>query len=204
MPKLKVAITGGIASGKTTFCNYLREAKYDVIQADDIAKELMQSNSDIQVQIIENFGSQSFVNGKLNSALLSKIVFSNAKNVLKINEIVHPYVIEELQKLMDNVLREKDIVFVESALVYEAKIQELFDVVVLIVAEEYRRMVRIRHRTNCSEEDALKRIKAQLPDNIKKKEADLTITNNGSLNHLISQLKTLFTFLNKKVQEMER
>lgn len=196
MKKLRVAITGGIGSGKSVFCKFLTDKNYTVISADNLAKEILIKDSLVKKQICDAFGAEAYKDGELNKKFLANVVFSDYENLLVMNSIVHPVVIKETQKLMDNDLKKNNLVFVEAALIYEAEMEDLFDYVVLIKAENSVKIERIRERDKVSEDDVVKRQESQIPDEEKTDVADFVFENNGTLDELKSKADFLLNLLN--------
>ena len=196
MKKLRVAVTGGIGSGKSLFCGFLSEKKYTVISADNLAKEILQKDPGVKKKIIDAFGAEAFKDGELNRKFLANIVFSDYENLMLMNSIVHPVVIKETEKLMNEDLKKNNIVFVEAALIYEAEMEDLFDYVVLIKAENSTKVDRIRQRDNATEEEVLKRQESQIPDEEKTDIADFVFDNNGTVEELKSKADFLLNLLN--------
>ena len=178
MKKLKVAVTGNIGSGKSSFCKFLEEMNYKVIKADDVAKDLMVNDNSIKGKIIKNFGDSAYEGNELNKKYLAEKVFSNQSNLHKINEIVHPAVIKIVTQQMNEQLKDSNIVFHEAALIYEADLEELFDIVVLITADPRVRMERKKNQSGLSAEEFTKRESNQIPEEEKMKRADFVFTNN--------------------------
>lgn len=184
MKKIKVAVTGNIGSGKSSFCKFLEEEGYRVIKADDIAKDLMAKDPHIKSNIIKHFGNSAYVGGEVNKKFLAEKVFSDASFLKKINEIVHPAVIKKVDQLMNDHLKTFPIVFHEAALIYEADMEELFDAVVLIKADLNLRMERKKAQSSLSKEEFINRDSNQIPEEEKEKRADFVFTNNESLQSL--------------------
>ena len=130
--KIKIAVTGGIGSGKSLFCNFLNQLGIPVISVDEVSKELLETDKDIRGKIIKAFGSESFNGNIANKKYLAEKVFSNPLNVITINSIIHPKVIKKVNILADEKLRSANIVAAEAALIYEADMEKYFDYVVLV------------------------------------------------------------------------
>ena len=194
--KLKIAITGGIGSGKSAFSKFIQEKDYPVINVDDVSKETLVTDKNVKLKIEKEFGKESFINGKINKKFLAEKIFSNPHNVIKINSIVHPRVIEKVNILISEKLKNSDIVFAEAALIYEAEMDKFFDYVVLITAEEKLRLKRKIEFDNFSEEQFVKRDENQIPDIEKKKQADFVFENNGSFEDLKLKAELLLKILN--------
>lgn len=191
---LKVAITGGIGSGKSTFADFLFAKGYPVIKADILAKKLYITNEQLKQKIIAEFGNEVYPNGTFDRIALYQKAFINDEKVERLNEIVHPVVIEEIKNLI-SLYEEEEIVFVEAALIFEAKMENLFDYVVLITAEEYVRILRTAEREKISGDEIKQRMKYQIPDEVKKEKADFTFYNNGTIAELEQKANLLLQLL---------
>ena len=182
--KLLIAITGGIGSGKSTFANFLVEQGHPVLFADDISKEILANDPDIRNEIIKEFGADSYNGKNVNKKFLADKIFSNLNKLKKINAILHPRVRKRIDFISKEYIKTKNIVFVEAAIIYESKIEKMYDFVVLIVADEKLRMKRITKSKKISEKDFISRSQNQLDDEVKKKKADFIFVNNGSKSEL--------------------
>ena len=194
--KLKVAVTGNIGSGKTTFVKFLAEKGYPVIQADDVSKDILANDPDVKEKIIDTFGADAFVGTKINKTYLSKQIFSDSKKLKKINSILHPLVREKIESISKNYFLTNNIVFVEVALVYESKIESMFDFIVLITSDKDLRIKRVIESNKMSEKDFNNRNNNQLDDKDKIMKADFTFSNNGSLEDLKAKADLLTSILN--------
>lgn len=177
--KLLVAITGGIGSGKSTFAEYLSEQKYIVLSADDISKEILAKDPDVRKEIIKEFGAESYSGKNVNKEFLAYEVFSDPTRLKKINSILHPRVREKIKSISDEHFKTNDIVFVEAALIFESKMEKMYDYVVLIVADKDLRKKRVMSVGKISEKDFINRNEKQLDDEIKMKKADFVFINNS-------------------------
>ncbi|MGE5399112.1 MAG: dephospho-CoA kinase [Ignavibacteriales bacterium] len=193
--KLKVAVTGGIGSGKTEFCNFLHEKGFPVISADRAAKEVLAGDPAVREKIIDAFGLQSYAGSEVNTRYLAETVFSDPHKVKLINSIVHPVVIRIIKQKMKEYLKDNSMVFVEAALIYEAEMEELFDYVVLITARDEFKIKRTLERGNIPEKEIRKRIENQIPDEEKSEWADFTFENNMGLQELQQKAGILISLL---------
>ena len=193
--KIKVAITGNIGSGKTLFSNYIEVEGFVVLKADEIGKEVLADDEKVKQKIIKLFGAGSYINGKPDTKYLAQNVFSNLGKVQKINSVIHPAVISIINKKMNEELNLKPVVFVEAALIYEADMEEMFDFVVLISADEKLRMERKKSSISLSEEEFLKRDHNQIPDSEKRKRADFIFENNSTMADLKAKANLLLMML---------
>lgn len=178
--KIKVAITGNIGSGKSTFTKFLFEAGYPVILADDISKEILAGDPEVKVQVINEFGAESFQGNKINKKYIADRVFSDPKKLKKINSILHPRVRKRIDFLSKDYFKTNYIVFVEAALIFESKIENMYDYVVLITSNLNIRMKRSTMNKKLSEEEFIKRDNNQMNDKSKLKKADFIFTNDGT------------------------
>lgn len=191
--KIKIAITGSIGSGKSTFADFISEEGYTVIKADDISKEILATDSDVKAEVVKIFGTESFNGDEINRKYLAEKIFSNPENVMIINSILHPLVIKKIKELMNQELKIRDKVFVEAALIYEADMEEIFDYVILVTADKETRFKRKSGELNLN--DFGQRDGNQIPDEEKKKRADFIFENNGSVEELKSKARLLLSLL---------
>lgn len=195
MEKLKVGITGGIGSGKSTVAKIFINSGYQVFFADDISKNLLAEDPYIRKKIISQFGSQSYINDKPNKSFLRDKIFSDREKLKKINSILHPPTIELLTKQMDDELKSSELVFAEAALIYESNIESLFDFVIFVESPQEEKIKRIQLRDGLDKKSIEGIIENQIPDDIKKSHADFTIINDSSLEMLESRTKFILTIL---------
>ena len=194
--KIKVAVTGNIGSGKSSFCNFLSEKGYPVINADAVSKNILSEDGEIKKKVIKEFGEESFVNNEINKKFLAEKVFSDPVKVLKINSILHPKVKNKIESLANEYFIKYDIVFTEAALIYEADMESMFDYVVLITADYKIRKKRTTENAKLSEKDFDKRNDNQIKDEEKKKRADFVFENNLGINELRQKAGLLIGILN--------
>ena len=196
MKNIKVAITGGIGSGKSTFANYVASKGYAVINADDISKDILSFDEKIKKKIIKEFGSDSYKDGKLNKKFIASRVFSNPANLFKLNSILHPQVLQKIDTLIKIKYKDENIVFIEAALIYEADLEKMFNCVILVTADFNIRLKRCIESGKFTEDDFIKRDKNQIPQEEKEKRADFIFSNNGSEKDLIKKADLLLLTLN--------
>ncbi len=196
MKNIKVAITGGIGSGKSTFANYLALKGYIVINADDISKDILTFDESIINKVSKEFGSESYKNGKLNKKFIAAQVFSNPAKLNKLNSILHPRVLHKIDTLIEKKYKNDKFVFIEAALIYEADIEKKFDYVVLVTAEFNIRLRRSVVSGKFNEEDFINRDNNQIPQEEKEKRADFIFSNNESKKKLVKKADLLLLTLN--------
>lgn len=193
-----IGITGGIGSGKSTIANWIEEEGYKVISSDAIAKEQMRTNEELKSKLIDAFGDEIYnENGDLNKTKISDLIFSPIHSkVKKINQIVHPYAIEQIVTQLDKLADEGEKkIFVESALMYESGMAEGYDYIVTVFTDEEKVIDRVVARSGLTEEKIRTIMNSQLNPIEKKKLADFTIENNGTLDELRKAFNALMPIL---------
>ena len=171
----KVAVTGGIGTGKTTVSKLFEKIGIPVFNSDEIAKELMHNDKQLQAEIIKVFGDESYINNELNRAYLSDVVFNDEALLDKINSIVHPYVAKEFNQWLLN--QKSDYILYESAIIFENNSEDIFDKIICVIAPEEDVISRVMKRNNFSRNKVVSIINNQLPDQIKRKKSDYIVEN---------------------------
>ena len=193
--KLKIGITGGLGSGKTSPSRFFIKLGHPVFFADEIAKSMMVNDPSLVAKITQEFGSESYKEGTLNTVFLGQKVFSSPGLVEKLNSIVHPAVVKNSTRIMAEALQSSDIVFYEAALLMEAGMMERFDYILLITADEEIRVERGIKRGGISGDEIRRRIKSQLSEQEKITRSHFVIKNNSSLDDLHTKLIQFLTLL---------
>ena len=180
---VKVGLTGGIGSGKTTVSNFLLDYGIPVYNSDSKGKTLMNTNLELKNNIVSIFGERVYDNGILNTNLLSSIVFNDSTKIEQLNNLVHPKVSQDFYQWVGK-NNNKPILVKEAAILIESGAYLNMDKIILVVSEKSTRINRVSKRDNSDLESIEKRINLQLTDNEKIKYADYIIENNSSLEHL--------------------
>jgi len=184
---LKVGVTGGIGSGKTTVCKVFELLGIPVFYADDVAKSIMQTDPVLKTALLNTFGENAYTkDGMLNRAYISSIVFNDKQELEKLNSLVHPAVL----RAFDNWVlehHESPYVIKEAALLYESGGFKMCNKSILVIAPTLIKMNRVKLRDGISEEDIQLRMNRQFSDEMKIKYAD-HILNNDEKQLLIPQI----------------
>jgi dephospho-CoA kinase len=159
---LQVGITGGMGTGKSTVCKIFASFGIPVLNMDALAKQIIQSNQNIQQQLQQQFGADIISNGILDKKLLAQRAFINADTTKKINTIVHPQVLLEAKQW--HLQQNSAYTIQESALSIESGSYKQLDCLIGVTSPMHIRLNRIIHRDNCTEAQAMDRIKLQLPE----------------------------------------
>ena len=179
---MRIAVSGSIGSGKSEACRYLKRLGYDVFDCDEENRKLLEKDEKGYLKVKEVF-PECFDENGLNKKKLSSVVFNDEKQKEKLEDIMHPLILERLME------RKDDPLFAEVPLLFEAGWDVYFDHNILVVSDLDLLLVRLEAR-GLSRDEALERLNVQMPVTEKIKRADKIIYNNGSLEelyHLIDQ-----------------
>jgi dephospho-CoA kinase len=193
VPMLKVGITGGIGSGKTTICRIWEELGAKVIYADDLAKRLMVEDPVLKKELISAFGPRSYKeNGELNRTYLAEVAFKKGR-VEEFNQIIHPRVLKQTEEIAREAKAQGIKVLVkEAALLLKYGRPADLDYVVLVTADTEERLKRVVLRDHTKAEKVSERMQKQQHTDELRKYADIIINNNGSLENLKEKAKNIF------------
>ena len=196
---IKVGLTGGIGSGKTTVSNFILDYGIPVYNSDSKGKTLMNTNLKLKNDIISIFGESVYENGILNTNLLSHIVFSDPKKIEQLNNLVHPKVAENFnQWIWEN--NNQPILVKEAAILIESRAYLNMDIIILVVSEKSTRINRVSKRDNSDLRSIENRINFQMQDDEKLKYADYVIENNSTLKYLKKEVIKVIT----KIKEVNQ
>ena len=172
-----VGLTGGIGSGKTTVANFFSSYTNVAIYIADVeAKQLMSTSLVIQEKIIQNFGEQSYTNGRLNRKYIADIVFNDKEKLTQLNVIVHPEVRTHFQNFIKN-NSQKEYIIYENAILFESKSNLFCDIIITVFAAINTKIKRVISRDKSSEKEVLNRMKNQWKDNKKMLQSNYVICN---------------------------
>lgn len=192
---LIIAVTGGIGSGQSTVCSFFEQWRCKVINADKKAKEVIQKNRGLQAELKKTFGNDIFShNHKLNTKRLAEIAFANEVQTLKLNQLVHPRMVESLVEDMERARFSGrfPIVIIDAALIFEISIENMFDKIVVVDAPLVDRMRRVKERDAMTQKRFKERADKQIPLAEKVKWADYVIKNDDTIEELRIKTKKIY------------
>lgn len=189
----KIGITGGIASGKSLVCSFLKEFGIPVISADEIVRQLQKDACYLR-RIKELFGDEVFEGDSLNRKKLANIIFSDENKRELLNKLLHPPVLLEIKKRMEDLENHK-IVAVEVPLLFEVGIEDWFDEIWVVYIPKNLQIRRMMERDNITEEEALLRINSQIPLEEKVKRANYVIYNDKDKEYTKKQVEDRISYI---------
>lgn len=173
---LKIGITGGIGSGKSTVAKVFEVLGIPVYYADDAAKRLMHEDEELRKKIKLQFGNEVYTNGQLNRKRLAEIVFASPEKLTQLNTLVHPATLQDAERWMQ--LQTTPYAIKEAALIFESGAQEQLDYVIGVTAPAPLRIQRTMQRDGITREEVMARMDKQMDEAIKMKLCDFVIINN--------------------------
>jgi len=191
---LTIALTGGIACGKSTVSAMLAQLGASIIDADQISRSLTAPGGLALPAIRQAFGDGVFhADGTLNRPALSAVVFSNAQAIQQLNAITHPLVQQQMEAQLETCRKNGvQIVILDVPLLFEANMQHMGDLVACVTAPEDIQIARMKSRNGYSREEALSRIRNQMPVGEKAARSDVVIDTNVPLEQLERNVQRLY------------
>lgn len=189
---ISIAVTGGIGSGKSLACQFFKNYGIPCVSADILGHEVLQNQRVID-KLIAIFGSEIVIENQIDRSKLGNIAFNMENGDKILNSILHPLIVEKIKK---NIKDQKSITAYEIPLLFEAGLQNLFDVCLLVTADKHVRMKRILQRKGMTTEKAENILNSQMPETEKAKLADHVIENNSTEQDLKNKLTD---FLNSNI-----
>jgi len=191
---LKIGLTGGIGSGKSTASKYFKKLGAFIFDADAQAKKLISTNDLVQHELITEFGTDIIdISGKINKKKLSKIAFQDVDHQRLLNSVVHPYVFDLLDKSFDKKLKDGnyDIFIVDGAMIYESGYDVHMDYIIVVTAQLKNRIERALLRKTLTREEILRRMEFQWPEEEKVNVSDFVIHNDNTEVELNQNIKSI-------------
>jgi len=190
-----VAITGGIASGKSLVSKWFEDQQFSVFYADKIGHALFKEQY-FKAKIEDIIEKEVIINDSVDRTKLGEVIFNSAEKRKQLNELLHPDIRKRMQQIID--ASSKEIIIFEIPLLFENGLQKAFDIVINIWTDEKTQLERLMKRTNMTRDKSLKRIYSQMLTSEKKKKADINIENSTSLKLLEDKLNNIQLIINKR------
>ncbi len=190
-----IGLTGGIGSGKSTVSRMLRGLGARIIDADQVARDVVEKGKPALNEIVEVFGKETLLeDGTLDRKKLGAIIFSDAGKREKLNEITHPRIIEEIRLRIEKYKSENiaDVIVLDCALLFEMNMESMVEESWLVSLDRHTQIKRIMNRDELTEEDAQKRINAQMSLEKKAERATRIIDNSSEVNETHKQVLELW------------
>lgn len=186
-----IGLTGGIASGKSTVSKIFRELGAEIIDADIKAKEISE-REDIVKEIGNIFGKEIINSeGKIDRLKIKEIVFNNKEKLKKLNDLIHPKVMEEFKKIKENTGK-NDIIIFDVPLLFESGMDKMCDKIILVFTDKDIQIKRMLERDGITEELAEKIINSQMSLEEKLNKSQIHLENNGTLEDLREKSETIY------------
>ncbi len=203
---LKIALTGGPGSGKSTVARMFRDLGAQVIDADEVARAVVSPGQPAWEELRREFGAEFFQeDGSLNRSRMAALVFRDAGARQKLNAIVHPRVAREMARRLEDLAAHGVFgALVEVPLLFEAGLEKGYNVIIVVDADREEQLARLCRRDSRSPEEAAGILAAQLPLADKKARADFVVDNRGSLEDTHRQVKNLWQQLKMKKNHLDK
>ena len=172
---LRIGITGGIGSGKSTVARIFNVLGIPVYSSDEAAKRLMSEDEDLKKKIIQSFGEESYENGQLNRKYIAEMAFSDGNKIKLLNSMVHPATIKDATAWMNR--QNASYIIKEAALIFESGSNQLLDFVIGVKSPVSLRIQRTMERNNVTAEEVESRMKLQMDEEEKMNLCDFIIVN---------------------------
>lgn len=199
---LRIGITGGIASGKSTVVSYLQGKGIPVVDADIISREVLLIYPRILDYIKERYGDSVFRDGELDRKALGAIIFSGEKDRMEYKEVIMPYIRLEIGKRLDRLESEgHQSAILDAPLLFEEGFEKDMDCSILIYAEASVQLQRLMKRNDITEEEARRMINSQMPVKRKLEIADYVVDNSGDLERTKEEIDMVFMKMGIECEE---
>jgi dephospho-CoA kinase len=203
---LIVGLTGGVASGKTAVSEVLREEGASIIDADQIARELVEPQRPAWKELVKTFGKEILLgNGSIDRKKLAERVFADPKQRKRLDRILHPLITEEIDRRTREIGQKNPeaIVVIDAPLLIEVGYHRRADKLIVVISSRTEQIERLKVRDGITSDEALRRISSQMPVEEKVKLADFVIQNEGSLAETREKAKEVFRELKRIALERD-
>ena len=190
-----IGLTGSIASGKSTVASMLKEYGLPIVDADLVARQVVEPGSETLQQIAAAFGADVIqADGTMDRAKVGALIFNDEAKRTQLNRIIHPAIRAEMLRQRDGYIAagERNVVM-DIPLLFESKLQSYVEKIIVVSVSEETQLARLMARNTFSEEEATARIRSQLAMDVKEAGADAVINNNGSVEETAAQLHAILT-----------
>ncbi len=201
-----VGVTGNMGSGKTTVSRMLRDMGAEVVDADQLAREIVQPHRPAWRELVAEFGSSILrEDGTIDRRRLARMVFADAERLRRLNEITHPRIIEEIDARIRAARRRGDtrVLVIDAPLIIEAGMVSMVDRIWLVRADQEVRMQRLLQRGEYTRSEIRDRLRAQMPENEQLRYADAVIDNSGCIEETRRQVRALWEELCKEIERKD-
>ena len=197
--KIKIGLTGGIASGKTTISTYAKEKDIRVIDADLVARDVLDKYPKILEYLKKQYGDLIFDNGILNRKKLGDLIFTDIKKRKEYEKVIMPFIIYDIEdKIKEFENGTETLLIIDAALLFENSLDKEMDFNILVYLDEKTQIKRILKRDKITENQALKRIESQMSLEDKKMRADFIIDNSGDKDYSYTQFDEIIKEIKKR------
>ena len=186
-----VGLTGGISSGKSTVSSYFKQLEIPVIDADEVARKVVEPNSQGAREIRKTFGSDVFEeDGSLNRQKLGALIFSNTENRQKLDDLLQPLIkIMILDEIEEYRQKGETMIVLDLPLLFEKQYEELCEEIIVVYIPRELQLERLMRRNQYTKQEALSRIDSQLSIEEKRKRATVLLDNQGTIQQLYQQVE---------------
>lgn len=197
--KLLIGLTGGIGSGKTSVAKIIEAQGFPVYNSDIRAKEIVNDNSELKTNIIALLGKNAYdEQGNYNRKWVAEQIFNDDEKRLALNALIHPAVKQDFEQW--KLAQTSDLIFKETALLFEVGLDKNCDASLLITADENVRIKRVMERDNKTKDEVLAIIKKQMSEEEKRRKADFVIENNDSWEILERLTQEMIETIKRKIK----
>ncbi|WP_027339347.1 dephospho-CoA kinase [Halonatronum saccharophilum] len=196
---MRIGLTGGIATGKSSVADILKDLGAYVVDADKLAHRLMSKGQILWEKVVKEFGQGVLDSkGEIDRGTLGEVIFSDPKKKEVLDNLVHPVIVEAIKSKVKKIEGESKLVVAEVPLLFEVGMQDFFDEILVVWVEEQIQLMRLMKRNSLTYDEAKKRIGSQMNLEDKVKKADYIIENNGDYKDLKNKIFEFWDIIVKK------
>lgn len=190
----KVAVTGGLSSGKSSVCRFFKKLGASVVSADEIVHQFLSPDTKLGQEVIHLFGQEIVTCGKIDRKKIASLVFNDPTRLTALESLLHPAVFQEIEKQYEEANRTHSapLFVAEVPLLFEAHAEQMFDDVIVVITDEKYAKCRFKEHTHYHSDEYFNRIKRRIPATEAIQKASIIIENKGSLEDLETITKQIF------------